>query len=186
MSNSYISLKVPYESQHDNESGRGYRECFSSSCGAVARFWGKVANDDEYGRIRRRFGDTTSVAAQVSALRHLGLDARFRQDGNPALLRAELAQGRPVVVGWIHKGAIPDGLRGDGHYSVVSGIDGRFSIHQDPYGECDIVNGGYLGTTGGHSVAYSMLNWRKRWEVIPVGRGYKFVPNSGWCVTVAP
>jgi hypothetical protein len=186
MSGDSVILDVAYESQHDNESGQGYRECFSSACGAVARYWGKVGSDDEYGRIRRRFGDTTNSSAQVSALLHLGLKAQFRTDGSPALLRAELERGRPVVVGWIHKGGVEGSLHGSGHYSVVSGIDGRFSIHQDPYGECDIVNGGYLNTTGGKSVAYTMRNWRRRWEVVSVGRSYKFAPGSGWCVTVAP
>ena len=42
-----VLLKVPYEAQNDNKSGTGYRECFSSSCAMIAKFYGKVKSDDE-------------------------------------------------------------------------------------------------------------------------------------------
>ena len=54
-------LAVAWENQNDNASGTGYRECFSSSCAMLARYWGKVANDDEYNAIRAKYGDTTSI-----------------------------------------------------------------------------------------------------------------------------
>ena len=41
-------LLVPYQSQNDNASGEGYRECFSSSMAMIAMYYGKVAIDDEY------------------------------------------------------------------------------------------------------------------------------------------
>jgi hypothetical protein len=44
-------LNVPYEYQLDNSSGTGYRECFSSSCAMIARYYGKVKSDDDYNRI---------------------------------------------------------------------------------------------------------------------------------------
>ena len=40
-------LAVAWENQNDNASGTGYRECFSSSCAMLARYWGKVGSDDE-------------------------------------------------------------------------------------------------------------------------------------------
>jgi GH24 family phage-related lysozyme (muramidase) len=39
---SSVLLKVPYEYQNDNASGTGYRECFSSSCAMIAKYYGKV------------------------------------------------------------------------------------------------------------------------------------------------
>jgi hypothetical protein len=39
-----ILLKVPYEYQNDNRSGTGWRECMSSSCAMIARFYGKIAS----------------------------------------------------------------------------------------------------------------------------------------------
>jgi hypothetical protein len=53
-------LPVAWENQNDNASGTGYRECFSSSCAMLARYWGKVSGDDAYNLIRARYGDTTS------------------------------------------------------------------------------------------------------------------------------
>ena len=68
-------LNVPYEYQLDNQSGTGYRECFSSTCAMIARYYGKVKNDDEYNKIRAKYGDTTSKDAQLAALRSMGLTA---------------------------------------------------------------------------------------------------------------
>lgn len=100
---SRLQLKVPYQSQLDNKSGAGQRECFSSSCAMVAMFYGLVASDDEYNKVRARFGDTTDVGAQLRALGSLGLVARFRQDGNAATLERLLRAGQPVPVGWLHQ-----------------------------------------------------------------------------------
>jgi GH24 family phage-related lysozyme (muramidase) len=78
-----VSLKVPYEWQLDN-GPTGYRECFSSSCAMVARYWGKIAGDHEYNRVRRQFGDTTDPKAQILALKTLGLRATFEMEGTAA------------------------------------------------------------------------------------------------------
>ena len=170
-----VLLQVPYELQHDNRSGAGYRECFSSSAAMVARFYGKVANDDAYNAIRQRFGDTTDAMAQVKALNSFGLVAQFRTNATVELLEAELEAGRPVMVGWLHHGP-SSRPTGGGHWSVVVGTTPKAFIHNDPSGEADLVNGGYVNATGGRSVAYSRQNWLRRW--LPDG------PSSGWCITV--
>ena len=64
-----MNLAVPYFKQLDNYSGTGWRECFSSSCAMLAAFYGKVKSDDEYNVRRALYGDTTSVTAQLSALK---------------------------------------------------------------------------------------------------------------------
>lgn len=170
-----VLLKVPYESQRDNASGTGYRECFSSSAAMVARFYGKVANDDAYNAIRQRFGDTTDAMAQVKALNSMGLTAQFRTNATPSLLETELLAGRPVMVGWLHHGPATRPT-GGGHWSVVVGMTPSAFIHNDPNGEADLVNGGYINAAGGRSIAYSRQNWLRRW--LPDG------PSSGWCITV--
>ena len=172
-----ILLKVPYEFQNDNASGTGYRECFSSSCAMVARFYNKVRNDDEYNAIRARFGDSTSSSAQLRALGSLGLQVQFRQTGSAETLERILREGRPVPVGWLHKGPISRPA-GGGHWSVVIGCDARAFIHNDPNGEADMINGGYVTTNGtaGRGVSYSRQNWLRRWEAD--GRG------SGWFLDI--
>lgn len=167
-------LKVPYEYQLDN-GPTGYRECFSSSCAMVADYYGKIKTDNEYNKIRSRYGDSTSADAQLKTLKHLGLDAKFIQNGTPELLRAEIDAGRPVVVGWLHKGPVAS-PSGSGHYSVVIGYTEGAWIHHDPNGEADVVRGGYVNHTKGQGVAYSKKNWNKRWLV----EG----PGSGWAILI--
>lgn len=169
-------LPVPYQSQRDNASGQGHRECFSSSCAMVAMFYGKVENDDEYNRIRSQYGDSTDAAAQVRALRSLGLNADFCMDGTPERLEELLSEGKPVPVGWLHHGT-GSGC-GGGHYSVVIGVDSGLDawVVHDPYGDCDLVNGGYPGSTDGKELRYSRKRWTPRWECDG--------PGTGWYVHV--
>jgi hypothetical protein len=170
-------LPVPYEYQLDNLSGTGYRECFSSSCAMIAKFYGKVRSDDEYNKIRAKYGDSTDSAAQLRALMSLGLTPKFITNGNAKFLEAEINAGRPVAVGWLHKGPVSRPT-GGGHYSVIIGYTKDTFIHNDPNGEADLLNGGYANHTKGKAVAYSRKNWLPRWEVD--GNG------SGWCLSVRP
>ena len=166
-------LKVKWQSQLDNKSGTGYRECFSSSCAMLAMFLGKVANDDEYNATRARFGDTTSAQAQLSALRSLGLKADFHTSGTPAALEREIDAGRPVAVGWLHRGPV-GAPSGGGHWSVVIGYTKAAWVHNDPNGEALLVQGGYTKNTKGAGLIYSRKNWNPRW--MPGGSG-------GWYLT---
>jgi hypothetical protein len=99
-------LTVPYFYQLDNQSGKGFRECFSSSCAMIAAFYGKVTSDDEYNKIRTNFGDTTDSMAQLKTLRHMGLNAKFISNGNTKLIENEINNNRPIAVGWLHQGPI--------------------------------------------------------------------------------
>jgi GH24 family phage-related lysozyme (muramidase) len=172
-----VLLRVAYEAQNDNASGTGYRECFSSSAAMVARFYGKVGSDDAYNKIRAKFGDTTNPQAHVKALQSLGLEARLRTNCTPAVLEAELDAGRPIMVGWLHKGPVA-APTGGGHWSVVIGYtDGAF-IHNDPNGEADLIHGGYTNHTKGAGIAYSRKNWLRRWEADGAG--------TGWAMVVSP
>jgi GH24 family phage-related lysozyme (muramidase) len=172
-----VLLKVPYEAQNDNESGTGYRECFSSSCAMIAKFYGKVKSDDEYNSIRGKFGDTTDSQAQLAALRSLGLQARFVTNAAQGLLDLELRAGRPVAVGWLHQGPY-NAPTGGGHWSVVIGFTVEHWIHNDPNGEADLINGGYTSNKNGVGVKYSRPRWDRRW--MPDGAA------TGWALLVKP
>ena len=174
---SSVLLKVPYEAQNDNKSGTGYRECFSSSCAMIAKFYGKVKSDDEYNLIRAKFGDTTDSQAQLGALRSLGLQARFATNCAPGLLELELKSGRPVATGWLHKGPAQS-PSGGGHWSVVIGFTAEHWILNDPNGEADLVNGGYVKNTGGAGIKYSKERFNRRW--MPDGA------STGWALLVKP
>jgi len=169
-------LDVKWQSQNDNTSGTGYRECFSSSCAMLAMFWGKIANDDAYNRVRRVFGDSTNAEAQLRALRELGLDAHFWTDGRPEAIEAEINAGRPVAVGWLHKGPVTM-PGGGGHWTVIVGYTPTHWIHNDPNGEAQLARGGYTDNCNGYRQAYSRKNWNPRW--MPGGSG-------GWMLTCHP
>ena len=164
-------LKVPYQSQLDNESGTGYRECFSSSCAMVAMYYGKVPDDDEYNLVRAKYGDSTDAAAQVAALKELGLEARFITNGTTDDLRKQINSGRPVPVGWLHKGPV-DAPSGGGHWSVVIGYKPGTWIVNDPNGEANLVPGGYAPNKDGSNQQYSYKNWNPRWIVGGEGDGW--------------
>jgi GH24 family phage-related lysozyme (muramidase) len=172
-----VELVVPYEYQNDNKSGTGYRECFSSSCAMVAKFYGKVASDDAYNIVRDKYGDTTDNQAQVKALRFLGLNARLVTNAGPINLEAEIRAGRPVAVGWLHKGPLA-APTGGGHWSVVTGFNPSHWIVNDPNGEADLVNGGYTSNTNGKNQRYSRTAFNRRW--MPDGI------NTGWALLIQP
>ena len=93
------------------------------------------------------------------------------------MLEAELAAGRPVPVGWLHKGPV-GAPNGGGHWSVVIGQTPAAFIHHDPNGEADLVRGGYVNHSKGAGIAYSRKNWLRRWEVDGAG--------TGWAMIVRP
>ena len=173
----FVLLKVPYEYQNDNKSGTGYRECFSSSCAMIAKYYGKVKSDDEYNAIRAKYGDTTDSQAQLAALRSLGLQARFVTNAAPGLLELELRACRPVAVGWLHQGPY-NAPSGGGHWSVVIGFDPNYWILNDPNGEADLINGGYVNHTKGAGVKYSKERFERRWCADGAA--------TGWAILVKP
>lgn len=170
-------LNVPYEYQIDNKSGKGYRECFSSTCAMIAEYYGKVSSDDEYNQIRSRYGDTTDKNSHLNALRHLGLNPKFITNGNSALLENEIRNGRPVAVGWLHQGSVSYPT-GGGHWTCCIGFTLDSFVFNDPNGEADMVNGGYIShlPSRGKGVKYSRKNWLRRWECDG--------QNTGWAILV--
>ncbi len=170
-------LDVVWQSQLDNTSQTGYRECFSSSMAMIAMYHGKVKNDDEYNLIRACYGDTTSAEAQLATLRYLGLFPRFVTDASVEDLKQEIDNNRPVGVGWLHQDHVSD-PGGGGHWSVVVGYNSRGVIMCDPNGEADLVEGGYTSNKNGDKILYSYKNWEPRWSFPSY--------SDGWCMIVKP
>ena len=166
-------LAVPYFPQLDN-GPEGWRQCQSSSIAMCAAFLGVagIRDDLDYLRVVERFGDTTSQDAHRQALASLKAPGRFRQNLGTAELLGELKGGRPVAIGILHHGHV-SAPSGGGHYIVVIGWTDSAWICHDPYGELDLVNGGWARQgSGGRSVMYSHRNLNPRW--LPQGL------QSGW------
>jgi hypothetical protein len=110
-------------------------------------------------------------------LKELGLRATFEQEGTASDLEAEIRMGYPTPVGWLHRGPV-NKPTGSGHWSVVIGFTPTHFLHNDPNGDADLVNGGYISNKGGAGVAYSRKNWLPRWLVDG--------PDSGWYLKIRP
>ena len=168
-------LNVPYQSQNDNLSGTGYRECFSSSMAMVAMYWGRVDNDDDYNSIRAKHGDSTSAEAQIATLKELGLNPRFITNASKQFILNEVDAGRPCGVAWLHHGSVSN-PSGGGHWTVATGYTLDSVIQNDPNGEADLIHGGYTDNMNGEHVEYSFKNWLPRWSVAN--------PNDGWAMQI--
>jgi len=167
------TLAVVYQSQNDNSSGSGFRECFSSSMAMVAMYYGKIDNDDDYNAIRKQYGDTTNAQSQVKTLKSLNLDAEFKFDGTTRALKDAIDSGKPVAVGWLFEGPVSS-PSGSGHYSVIIGYDddNEVWVVNDPNGEASLRSGGYTNNLDGAGIKYSYKNFNPRWIVEGEGSGW--------------
>lgn len=173
--NGEIKLVVPYFSQRDNKKDP-MRTCFSSSCAMLLATLepDAVDSDDEYINEVYKYGDTTEATAQLKTLKHFGLDARFVQNADWKTLEDQLERGMPIPIGVLHKGAVSNPT-GGGHWLVVVGMtaDKTKLWTHDPFGEMDLVSGGYPSTDGKYKL-YSKKNLGPRWLV----EG----PKTGWAI----
>ncbi|MEK9824579.1 MAG: C39 family peptidase [Gammaproteobacteria bacterium] len=175
-------LVVPYFHQLDHPSGRGYRMCFTAAAAMVAAYFGVSDTQEDYSLTRDQFGDTIYVSSQIEALRHLGLEADFRTNGDDALLEAEIASGRPVLVGIFHRGDISQGQvphcdeLGCGHWLVITGFEKDHWIVNDPMGQLDMERGGHFSKYGGKGNKLPRAGFRQRWQADG--------PGTGWVIVV--
>jgi hypothetical protein len=163
--------------------GQAARMCFSSTCAMAVKYLRPEAlkgpnADDTYLNTVRRYGDTTSAQAQIAACAEYGITARFATDGTRDRLEQELQQGYPVATGFLHHGP-SSAPRGGGHWILAVGFKPGYAVFNDPYGELDTVNGGYVRVgSGGHFIPYSWRHWLPRWQLEGAG--------SGWLLTFRP
>jgi len=165
-------LNVPFYPQTDNYRD-AQRTCNSSACAMCLEYFkpGTLVGpkgDDAYVRKVFSVGDTTDHTVQTKVLDSYGIKSRFSYNLSFADLDRELAAGRPVVIGILHRGTLssPTG----GHMVVVIGKRGEDYVVNDPYGS---LNDGYTGAvTNGKGAVYKRSDLAKRWT--PDG------PTSGW------
>lgn len=165
----------PFFSQLDNQGGQGWRECQTSSIAMCLAYLGAggITSDDQYRAIVLRYGDTTEQTAHQLALKALGVRARFLQHCSASQAQAEIRAGLPVAMGILHHGPV-GAPSGGGHWIACYGFSGSGWIVNDPYGELDLVRGGWArqGGSSGKAQRYSYRNLNPRW----LAEG----PTSGW------
>jgi GH24 family phage-related lysozyme (muramidase) len=123
-----FTIPVKHYTQVDNSGGRGYRECFKTSCTMLADYVtnGKLSEmrkqkglpepEDVYQSFMD--GDTTDASVHVRALKRLGIDAYFTTSASIKDVEASLNRGIPVPIGVKYK---PNSPGGGGHWVVVNG-----------------------------------------------------------------
>ena len=156
-------LNVPYFPQTDNYRDAN-RTCNSSSCAMCLEFLKPgtlkgAKGDDAYIQKVFAIGDTTDHAVQTRVLKDYGVNSEFRYNLGFADLDRELAAGRPVAIGILHRGTLsaPTG----GHICVVIGKKGEDYVVNDPYGS---LNDGYTGAvTNGKGAVYKKSDLMYRW-----------------------
>lgn len=165
-------LDVPYFPQTDNYTDAD-RTCNSSSCAMVLEYFKPgtlqgAKGDDAYVRKVFAIGDTTDHMVQTRVLAGYGIKSYFSYGLSFGDLDRELAAGRPVVIGILHRGPLSN--PGGGHMVVVIGKtpSGDYVVN-DPYGS---LNDGYTGAvTNGRGAVYKKSDLARRW--CPKG-------NDGW------
>ena len=165
-------LNVPFYLQTDNYRDAD-RTCNSSACAMCLEYFKpgtlKGAKGDEaYVQKVFAIGDTTDHTVQTRVLMGYGINSAFKYNVTFADLDRELFEGRPVVIGILHRGPLsaPTG----GHMVVVIGktLSGDYVVN-DPYGS---LNDGYTGSvTNGKGAVYKRSDLVRRW--CPKG-------NDGW------
>lgn len=168
-------LNVPYFYQRDSKTGHGERSCQASAIAMCVKYFkpSLIADDDEYLKLVFRYGDTVSQSAHKKALDHLGIKNRFSTNGTEGDLIRILDLGCPVPIGILHKGSNLNPT-GGGHYVTLIGYDDKnFHVH-DPFGELDLVNGGYpkAGPIDGKNQRYSRINVKRRWLISSSSDGW--------------
>jgi len=162
----------PWFPQTDNYRDAN-RTCNSSACAMCLEYFkpGTLKGpkgDDTYVQKVFSIGDTTDHLVQTRALSTYGIKSSFSYSLTFADLDRELAAGRPIVIGILHRGTLsnPTG----GHMVVVIGKTpaGDYIVN-DPYGS---LNDGYTGAvTNGRGTVYKRSELARRW--CPGG-------NDGW------
>lgn len=155
----------PYFSQLDN--GKlGFRQCQSSSIAMCLKYLKTpgIRDDLDYLRVVQRHGDTTSQVAHAAALAELGVRARFSTTMTAGQLLGELKGGRPCAIGVLHHGPYT-APTGGGHYIAIFGATVSSWRVMDPYGELDVLNGGWVAQGGniGRNQLYSRRGLNPRW-----------------------
>lgn len=170
-----ILLNVPWYPQTDNYTLPD-STCNSSACAMCLEFLkpGSLPSgprgDDEYLRKVLSIGNSTDHEVQTKVLNSYGLKSTFRYNLGFTDLDAELTAGRPVVIGFLHRGS-DSNPSGSGHMIVVIGKtpNGDYWV-RDPYGS---LQDGYSGPVqNGRQVVYKKSTLEKRWTVSH--------PKDGW------
>lgn len=158
-------LNVPYYPQTDNYRDAN-RTCNSSSCAMCLEFLKPgtlkgAKGDDAYVQKVFAIGDSTDHSVQTKVLSSYEIKSTFSYNLSFSDLDRELAAGRPVVIGILHRGTLQNPTGGHMIVCIGKTSDGKGYVFNDPYGS---LNDGYSGpVTNGKGAIYSKEVLTYRW-----------------------
>jgi hypothetical protein len=167
-------LNVPYYPQTDNYRDKD-RTCNSSSCAMCLEYLkpGTLKGergDDEYLRKVFAIGDSPDHSVQTRVLKSYGVESSFTQTMGFSDLDKQLENGKPVVLGILHRGPLTRPYGGHMIVAIGKTKDGDYVVN-DPYGS---LNDGYTGpVTNGKRVVYKRNVLEYRWLT-------QKVDKTGW------
>lgn len=173
-------LPVPFYPQTDNYA-LPHSTCNSSSCAMALEFLkpGTLKGqkgDDAYLQKVLALGKSTDHNVQTKVLESYGVFSTWKQTLSFSDLDRELEQGKPVVIGILHRGTLtkPTG----GHILVVIGKsdDGKSYYVNDPYG--NLMDGYTTSVFNGRGALYPKSALEKRWTVDGPKTGWGRIFNS--------
>jgi hypothetical protein len=101
--------------------------------------------------------------ANKISLRELGLSITFTSSADAEDIKKELKNGRPVItnIAYIGPSTLPSGF---GYYVLITGYTNTAWLVQDPGGQLDLINGGWLdtGSQSGKDVLYCFEHFNPR------------------------
>jgi hypothetical protein len=174
-------LVRPYCSQLDN-GPNGWRQCQTSSIAMelIGTKTPKILDDLDYLRIVQKYGDTTLQQSHIKALTELKVPHKFSNTwGSPDVIKKAIDSGKGFIAGLLHHGPVT-APSGGGHYVLIYGYTATAWMVHDPYGELDLVNGGWANRAigSGKAVTYSFKNFNARWDCKAPGQTRK--EQWGW------
>jgi len=178
--NDAVALDLPFFDQ-TNDGPDGWRHCQSSSVAMNLAYLGVpgIKDDLDYLKVVQRHGDTTEQAAHAAALAELKAPGRFMTSCSVERAKAELDKGFGLAFGIIHHGPV-SAPTGGGHYIAIRGYDASGWLVHDPYGELDLVRGGWArqGQGAGRNQHYSFANTNPRWLLERSSSGWAWIFSS--------
>jgi hypothetical protein len=176
-----VVLNVPWYPQTDNYAMPD-TTCNSSSCAMFLEYLKPgslppgLKGDDAYLKKVLSIGKSTDHTVQTKALQSYGLNSVFRYDMSFDDLDKQLAAGRPIVIGILHRGP-ESSPTGTGHIIIVIGktANGDYVV-RDPYG--NLYENYVTPVANGKQVIYRRTTLEKRWTVDGPKTGWGRVFNS--------
>lgn len=164
----FPAIEPPFWNQRDNKIDPNGTCNSSSTAMAIKALGADIDSDDEFVQKVFSHGESTDHDNVNWVVRHYyGIDCQFRYDMSFADLDRELAEGKPVVLGILHRGdrSNPYG----GHMICCYRKEPNGYRCHDPYGRLPAYSG---SAQEGKGVIYSTEELKARWTV----EG----PKSGW------